>query len=185
MDFRWIAFSFGHEQSGQTLLAGRDSRFLEDRRQDTGQLVLRGAWKALQGQASGAFTRYDSTRLAYTQQRFNQFVSFRPSANLVLAFNAEESSTNFTLPVRRSDTRSLRLTLDWLAPGGWSTTTLVGRRVYKDSLLPMETVNEASFRARLTYGKVEFVSILALNDRTRGTFQTTDRRLDLKIVRRF
>ena len=185
VDFRWIAFSFGHEQSAQTLLAGRDSRFLEDRRKDTGRLVLRGAWKALQAQASGAFTRYDSTRLAYTQQQFNQLVSFRPSFDLVLALNAEESSTNFTLPVRQSDTQSLRLTLDWLAPGGWSTTTLVGRRVYKDSLLPTETVSEASFRARLTYRKMEIVSILALNDRTRGAFQTTDRRLDLKIIRRF
>ncbi len=185
MDFRWIAFSFGHEQSNQTPRAGRDSRFLEDRRKDTGQLVLRGAWKALQGQASAAFSRYDSTRLAYTQQRFNQIVSFRPGSNFVLAFNAEESSTNLTLPVRQSDTHSQRLTLDWLAPGGWSTTALVGRRVYKDSLLPTETVNEKSFRARLTYGKLEIVSVLALNDRTRGAFQTTDWRLDLKMIRRF
>jgi len=185
VDFRWIAFSFGHEQSDQTLRAGSDSRFLEDRRKDTGQLVLRGAWKALQGQASVAVSRYDATRLAYTQQRFNQIVSFRPGSNFILAFNAEESSTNFTLPVRQSDTHSQRLTLDWLAPGGWSITALVGRRVYKDSLLPTETVNEKSLRARLNYGKLEIVSVLALNDRTRGEFQTTDRRLDLRMIRRF
>ena len=185
MDFRWIAFSFGHEQSDQTLRAGRDSRFLEERRKDTGQLVLRGAWKALEGQASADLSRYDSTRLAYTQQRFNQIVSFRPRSNFVMAFNAEESSTNFTLPVRQSETHSQRLTLDWFAPGGWTTTALVGRRVYKDSLLPTETVNEKSFRARLNYGKLEFLSVLALNDRTRGTFQTTDWRLDLKMIRRF
>ena len=185
IDFRWIAFSYAHEQSDQTLRAGRDSRFLEDRRKDTGQFVLRGAWKALQGQASAAFSRYDATRLAYTQQRFNQTVSFRPASNFILAFNAEESSTNFTLPVRQSDTHSQRLTLDWFAPGGWSTTALVGRRVLKDSLLPTETVNEKSLRARLTYGKLEFLSVLALNDRTRGTFQTTEWRLDLKMIRRF
>ncbi len=184
-DFRWIAFSLGREQSNQTLLSGADGRFLEDRRRDTAQLELRGAWAALQGQAGAAFTRYDSTRLVYTQQRFNQRVSFRPRANLVLALNAEESSTDFTLPERQSDAHSLQLTLDWLAPGGWSTTTLVGRRVYKDTVLPTETVDEASFRARLTYGKLEFVSVLALNDRTRGTFQTTDRRLDLRVTRRF
>ena len=185
VDFRWIALSFGHEQSDQTLLAGRASRFLEDRRRDTGQLVLRGAWKALQGQATAALLRYDATRLAYTQQRFNQFVSFRPGPTLVLALDAEKSATDFTLPVRHSDTRSLRLTLDWLAPGGWSTTALIGRRVYNDSLLPTETINEASFRARLTYGKLEILSILALNERTRGAFQSTDKRLDVKIIRRF
>lgn len=185
VDFRWIALSFGHEQSDQTQRAGRDSRFLEDRRKDTGQLVLRGAWEELQGQASAAFTRYDATRLAYTQRRYSQIVSYRPDSNLVLGLNAEESYTNFTLPVRQSDAYSQRLTLDWFAPGGWLTTALVGRRVYKDSLLPTETVNEKSLRARLIDGKLEIVSVLALNDRMRGSFQTTERRLDLKMIRRF
>jgi len=185
VDLRWIAFSLGHEQSGQTLLSGADSQFLEDRRKDTAQLESRAAWATLQGRASAAVTRYDSTHLAYTQQRFNQRFSFRPEPRLVLTLDAEESFTDYTLPERQSLAHSLVLTLDWLAPGGWSTTTLVGRRVYKDSLVPTETINEASFRARLVYGKLEIVSVLALNDRTRGTFQTMDRRWDLKFIRRF
>jgi hypothetical protein len=184
-DFRWIAFSVGHEQSDQTLLSGEDGRFLEDRRKDTAQLELRGFWATLQAQAGAAFTRYDSTRLAYTQQRFNQRVSFRALPNLLLALNAEESSTDYTLPERRSQAHSLGLTLDWLAPGGWSTTTFVGRRVYKDSVLPEETIDEASFKARFVYGKLEIVSLVALNDRTRGTFETIDRRFDVKLIRRF
>lgn len=185
VDFRWLAFSLGHEQSDQTPLSGRDSQFLEDRSKDSAQLELRGTWNALRAQSGVAFLRYDSTRLAYTQRRYNQLVSYRSSPRTVLALNAEETSTDYTLPVRQSDSHSLRLTLDWLAPGGWSTTTLFGRRVYNDSVLPTETVNEASFRARLNYGKLEIVSVLALNDRTRGTFQSTDRRLDLKAIRRF
>jgi hypothetical protein len=184
-DFRWIAFSVGHEQSDQTLLSGEAGRFLEDRRKDTAQLDLRGFWATLQGQASAAFTRYDSTRLAYTQQRFNQRVAYRALPNVLLALNAEESSTDYTLPERQSRSHSLGLTLDWLAPGGWSTTTFVGRRVYRDSVLPMETIDEASFRARWVYGKLEIVSLVALNDRTRGTFETIDRRFDLKLIRRF
>lgn len=185
VDFRWIAFSLGHEQSDQTLRSGSDGRFLEDRRRDTAQLELRGDWQNAQGQAGFAFTRYDATRLAYTQRRFNQRVAYHPVPRVVLALNAEESFTDYSLPERQSDTRSRGLTLDWLAPGGWSTTTFVGRRVYKDSVLPTETIDEASFRARLNYGKLEIVSIIALNDRTRGTFQTLDRRFDLRLTRRF
>jgi hypothetical protein len=185
VDFRWIAVSFGHEQSDQTLLSGGANRFLEDRRKDTGQLVLRGAWKTLQGETGFAATHYNATRLAYTQQRFNQRVSFRPAPNLVLALNAEAASTDYRRPARQNDTRSVRLTLDWQAPGGWWTTADIGRRVYKDSLMPTETVNEARFSARLTYGKLEIVSGLALIDRSRGAFQVTDRRFDLKLTRRF
>lgn len=185
VDFRWFASSFAHEQSDQRLRSGRDSRFLEDRRKDTARFELRGAWKAFQGQAGVTYLRYDSTRLAYTQQRYDQLVSFRPRSTFFLAFNAEQSSTEYTLPMRHSDTRSARLTLDWFAPGGWWTTALIGRRVFKDTLLPTDAVNEASLRARLTYGKLEFVTTLTLSDRTRGTFQTTDRRLDARLIRRF
>ncbi len=184
-DFRWIALSFGHEQTDQTLLSGRESRFLEDRRRDNAQVELRGAWKALQGQAGAAYVRYDATFLAYTQQRFTQFVSYRPMRALFLALNAEQSATDYTLPVRHSDTQSVRVTLDWFAPGGWWITGLAGRRVFKDSELPTEAINEATLKARLSYGKLDFSTALTLADRTRGTFESTDWRLESRIIRRF
>jgi hypothetical protein len=184
MDFRWVAFSLGHERSDQTLISGIDNGFLEDRRKDVAQIDFRGEWQALRAQVGAAATRYDATHLAYTEQRFNQLVWFRPGPNLVLALNAEESYRDYTLPERQSDARSLQATLDWFV-AGWQTTTLVARRVYRDSLIPTETMDEASFRARLTYGKLEISAILALNDRTRGTFETTDRRLGVQITRRF
>lgn len=185
VDLRWVAASFGHEQSDQTQRSGRSSPFLEDRRRDTAQVELRGAWNAFEGRAGAGYLRYDATRLAYTQQRFSQFASYRPWRNLVLALNAEESSTQYTLPVRRSESQSARLTLDWFAPGGWWVTGLAGRRVFKDSSLPTETVNEASLTARLTYGKLDLATGLTVSDRTRGAFRSNDWRLEARVTRRF
>lgn len=185
VDFRWIAFSAGHEQTDQTALSGGSSQFLENRRNDTAQLDLRGAWKMAEGQVGAAYQRYNATFLAYTRQRFNQHASYRPGNNFALAFNAEESHTDFTLPLRQSDTRSAQLTTTWLAPGGWWTTALLGRRVYKDSLSPTETVNEAKAQARKTYGKLMINSAFTRGDRVRGAFETDFWRVDVTITRRF
>lgn len=185
VDFRWIAFSYGHEQSEQTLRSGQDSRFLQNLRRDTAQLDLRGAWKALQGQAGAAYVRYDSTRLAYTQHRYNLLASYRPTRSLALAFNTDSTLTDFTLPAHQTDARSMRLTLDWYPREGLSTTALLGRRVYKDSLQPTETINEASLNARLLYGKLNLVTALTASERIRGGFQTAVWRLDFTAIRRF
>jgi hypothetical protein len=185
VDFRWISLSAGHEQSNQTLLAGQDSRFLQAMRKDTAQLDLRGAWKSFQGQAGAAYVRYESTRLAYTQQRYNQLVSYRPRSNLTLLLTADSTRTAFTLPQHQTDSRTLRLTMDWYGRGGWSATGLISRRVYADSSMPTETVNEASLRARLDYGKFSLVSAFTAADRARGGFQTNSWRVDMTATRRF
>lgn len=185
VDFRWIALSFGHEVSDQTPISGHNHGFLQDVRRDTAQLELRGTWKAIQGQASAGYVRYDSSRLAYTEQRYAGLVSFRPTRSLALSFRADLTTTDFTLPVHQTDARSGQFTLDWYALGGWTTTALVGRRVYKDSLQPMETINEASLKARLVYGLLDITSTFTASDRRRGGFETTLWRLALIAIRRF
>lgn len=185
VDFRWIAFSYGHEQSEQTLLSEQDSRFLQNLRKDTAQLDLRGTWKALRGQAGAGYVRYDSTRLAYTQQRYTLLANYRPTRSLALAFNADSTRTDFVLPVHQTDARSMQLTLDWYGAEGLSTTALLSRRMYKDSLQPTEIINEASLKARLLYGRLDLSSAFTASERIRGGFQTANWRLDLLATRRF
>lgn len=185
VDFRWITLSAGHEQSTPKLISGQDSRFLQDLRKDTAQLSLRGAWKLFQGQAGAAYVRYLSTLVAYTQQRYNQFVSYRLMRNLTLAFSADWTLTDFTLPAHRTDGRAEQLTLDWNGPAGLTTTGLLGRRVYDDSLLPAETVDEASLKGRLRYGKLDLVSAFNASERVRGGFRMGSWRLDFSATRRF
>ena len=185
VDLGWIAFSYGHEQSAQTLLSGQDSRFLQDLRKNTAQLNLRGTWKYLLGLAGAGYVRHDSTRLAYTQQRYTVLANYRPKRNLTLAFNADLTLTDFALPAHHTDARSTQLTLDWYGLEGLSTTALLSRRMYKDSLQPTEIINEASLKARLLYGKLNLTSAFTASERIRGGFYTTSWRLDFLATRQF
>lgn len=185
-DLRWIAFSFGHEQSEQKLISGHDGRFLQNIRRDSAQLDLRGAWRTFQAQAGAAYVRYDSTRLAYSQQRYTQLLSHRPRRAFALTLQADETSTDFTLPpVHRTDARSLRLTADWYAPSGWATTAFVGRRVFEDTLQPTETIDEGAVRSRFTYGKLDLSGAFTVTRRSRGGSELSSWRIDTLAARRF
>ena len=185
LNFGWINFSYGREQSNQALLSGEDNGYLQDTRKSTVKLDLRGTWKALDASAGATYDRYDSQRLAYTQQRYNGLVSWRPAYNLSLALRADRTSTEFRLPSHLTESLSTQLTLDWHLPVGLSTTGLVGRRVYQDSLQPTETINEARLGSRLSYGKLNIAASLVASERTRGGFKTRNLGLDLNMTRRF
>lgn len=185
MDYRWIVLSVDHAQSEQKAISGLDNGFLQNTRNDSAGLDLRGAWRKVQGQAGVSSARYDSTRIAYTQRRAYQNASYRPRPNFGLAFNADWTATDYTLPARRSDTRSAQFVLDWNTPGGWTTSALLGRRLLKDSALPGETITEASLRAQLKYGKILLMSAFTFNDRIRGGYQMNNWRADLSATRNF
>jgi len=184
-DFRWIAFSVAHQQTDQTRRSGNPGQFLEDRRTDTADLQLRGNWKATRGEAGAAYERYDATFLAYSRQRLHQLVTYRPRNTFTLTISAEQTHTDYTLPARQSDNRSLQLTTSWLAPGAWWTTALIGRRTYSDSLSPGETVDEAKLQARKTYGKASVNTGLAYSDRARDYSRAKFWHFDVTLTRRF
>lgn len=185
IDFRWIAVSYGHEESDQTLIAGRDGRFLDDRRSDTAQLELRGDWGSVQARAGSTYLTLDSTRLAYARWQFSQFLAYRPQFDLLLSLNTEQSYTDYRLPERESSTHSARLSFDRFAPSGWYTTVYASTRTLHDSQQPDETLREAGLKARRSIGKLSIVPSLTWSDRERGGVATTDRRVEVKVTRRF
>jgi hypothetical protein len=185
VNFRWVTFSVAHEQTDQKLISGQDSGFLQTSQRDTAEFDLYGTWKSLQAQAGVAYLRYESTPLAYTEHRYREFVSYRPLRNMTVTLSADWTLTHFSLPAHETDARTARLSVDWYGLGGWSATGLVARRAYADSLLPTETIDEASLVARLDYGKVSLVSALAASDRERGGFKTASWRVNVSAIRRF
>ena len=104
---------------------------------------------------------------------------------MLLSLVAEQAFTDFSLPERQSDTHYVRLSLDRFAPSGWYTTVYASQRILNDSQLPSETVREAGLKARRTYGKLSIVPSLTWTDRERGGAETTDRRVEIKVTRRF
>jgi hypothetical protein len=185
MDFRWIAVSYGHEEFDQTLMAGHDGRFLDDRRSDTAQLELRGDWGSTQARAAANYLTLDSTRLAYTRWQFSQLLAYRPRYDLLLSLNTEQSFTDYRLPERESSSHSARLSFDRFAPSGWYMTVYASTRTLHDSQQPDETLREAGLKARRSYGKLSIVPSLIWTDRERGGVESTDRRVEVKMTRRF
>jgi hypothetical protein len=185
IDFRWIAFSFAHEQQDQTLRSGIDGQFLDDRRTDTAQSELRGDWGSVQARAGATYMTLDSTRLAYSIRRFNQLLTYRPRFDLLLSLSSEQSFTDFRFPQRESVSRLVRLSLDRFTPGGWYASAFYSQRTLDDSLLPDESLREAGLKARRSYGKLDIVPSLSWIDRERGGVATSDKRIEITAIRRF
>lgn len=185
VDFRWLAFSLAHDEYDQTLLSGQDGRFLDDQRRDTAQFELRGGWNRIQARATSLYQTQDSMRLAYARRQFNQFLTAPLRFNFTLGLQAEESFTDFAVPLRENKTRSLRATLDRYAVNGWYVSAFGAVRVLEDSNLPTETLREAGAQARRTLGKLDIVPSLTWNRFERGVIETTDWRLMLRATRRF
>ena len=186
LDFRWISVSYDHEQSTQKPLGtNAGSQLLQDWRRDDAALELRGNWGPLDARAGAGQLRYDSTYLAYVQRRLFQRVTMTPGYDLVLGITADETHTVYSLPVRQSDTVSATATLDWYAPGGWWVTGFARTRRLRDTQVERQVTSDAGVRARIVFGKLEFSSLLSMGKTSQGASYSTDRRFELKILRRF
>lgn len=184
-DFRWIAVSLAHEQSDQTLLSGRDGRFLEDRTVDTARLDLRGDWERVRALASARYQVQDSTRLAFTLWEFGQLLTVRAPFDVVLGLTAQETFTDFTLPERRSRSLATRGDLTWSPLPGLFVNGFAGLQAFEESQLPSETVREAGVRVRWTYGKLDVTPNFTWKTRERGATETNDLRFEIRVIRRF
>jgi hypothetical protein len=129
--------------------------------------------------------RYRATQLAYDSRRFNQLLRYRPHSGLSLALTTQQQRTDYDLPVRHSESRSARLTLDWFAPGGVLVTAYLAWSNYRDTQLPEDDVTEANLRLRRTWRKLELASTLGAIHRTRGTVDIDDKRIMLTATRKF
>ena len=177
--------SLAHEQSEQSLLSGRDGRFLDERTVDTARLELRGDWERVRASASAQYQVQDGTRLAFTSWQYGQLLTVRPLSDLVLSLTAQETFANYTIPERRSTSLSTRADLTWSPLAGLFVNAFASLRASEDSGLPSETVRETGIRIRWTRGKLDVAPTFTWVDRERGTTQSTDMRFDLKVTRRF
>lgn len=184
-DFQWIAVSFAHEQSDQTLLSGQDERFLEDRTLDTVRLELRGDLEWIRAVASAQYRKQEGNRLAFTSREFGQLLTLRPLFDLVLSLTAQETFTDFTLPRRRSTIFSTRGDATWTPLPGLFLSAFASLLTFDESDLPFEIIREVGTRIRWTFGKLDVVPTFTRTIRERGTTENTDLRFELRVIRRF
>lgn len=183
--YPWFELSFEHDDFRQSLLSGRDSSFLQSRTSNIADLELIGKWGPLDGRASGAYEIMSSSTLSYTRKRLGQHVSYRAPWEIMVGIDADESWTDFTLPVRQSQSRGLRVSADRYVWNGGFTSLFAGIRTMQDSEVPTEDYRELGVRAQWVLGKLQFAPTFLWTDRSWGKVKTNDLRVELRIIRRF
>ena len=185
IDFGWVSFSASHNISRQNRLSGVDNDFLQDRTIDTADLRLRGDWQQLKAGADAGYQREDSTNQKYTRWRFGQSGSYANIFGLTLTVDANESFTSFSDPdSRNTDSYAANVALNGVS-AGWLTRLFAGILILEDTDIDDQTTRRAGITTRRNFGKLTITGDLLWNDFDRGPTNTTDRRIDLRAVRRF
>jgi len=183
-DWSWIGASLYHDESDQKPLEGSDAALLLDQRRRNAMVWVRGSWDTVQVRADAALNRYDSTRLAYEERRLDQYASWLPRPNLQLNLSANEYRTEYHLPEHVTTGGALRLDVQWNV-GAWITTGYASRRVYRDTLQPHETLDEAGVRLRRTWTKLDLALVVGAQKRERGETSSVNGFFHFNAVRRF
>jgi len=189
LSFPWMNVSYEHDQSDQHLLSGFAGQFLDNTRKDTLLFGLHRDWDVSKARADSSYIRYESTLLSYRQIQYGGLLGYKPSTGADVALTADQTRTDFTTaPAHQTVSSSARLTYEWVRPGYWPLVTssaALGRRVYRDTLQATETINEASWRTRATYGKLDLISVLTASSRTIDGSKTNNFSVELTAIRRF
>ena len=183
-DWPWFGLSYSHDESDQKPISGGDSILLVEERRDVGSVYVRGIWEQWTGRASATATRYDSTRLAYRELRFEQYVSYQPYLNLQLTVSANQARTEYELPQHTTTNNSTRADLQYTW-GAWISSGYAGWRAYTDTQQPNESILEAGLRLRRNWTKLDLDFAAGVQQRKRGDVETTNGIVHLGVVRRF
>jgi hypothetical protein len=184
VDWSWIGASFYHDESDQEPISGSDTTLLLDQRRDNAMLWMHGSWDTIQARADAAITRYDSTRLGYTERRLDQYLSWIPRFNLQVNLSANEYRTEYKLPEHVTTGGGVRLDVQWTS-NSWLTTGYASRRVYRDTLQPHETIDETGLRLRRSWTKLDVAIALGAQRRERGETSSVNGFFHFGAVRRF
>ena len=186
IDFGWLSFVVSHNVSNQKQISGVDNGFLQDRAIDTADLQLRGKWQQLQARASAGYQREDSTNQKYTRWQFEQSTSYAGLPGLTLTADTRESFTRFRIPQSRdTDSYAANIALNGVIGSGWLTRIFASILVLNDTDIDNQTTRRAGVDTRRHFGKLILIGDLLWNNFDRGPTNSTDRRIDLRAIRRF
>ncbi|MBI4269802.1 MAG: hypothetical protein HY615_05665 [Candidatus Rokubacteria bacterium] len=185
VDYRWIRVFGSHEESDQSLVAGRDSRFLSDQQSDGVGAELRYDGARVRASLLGEARRFTSTRTSYDSLRASTFEDFTILPSLLLRLSADRTVTTFHDQDRETRTQSARAALSYRPLPGLVVDASVAVRRFEDTAQPTEQQTEGRLLARWILRKLEFAPSFEYFERRRGETTTTEYRAMLKTVRRF
>jgi len=188
VDFRWIRLFANHDESTQSLVAGRDGTFLNDQRSTGGGAELRYDGTRLRASLLGEARQFRSTRVDYNSLSASARTDLWILPDLAVNLSLEQTITDFPDQHRETRTQAARLGFTYTAYLLGSevfVSALGGVRQLRDTLQPDDETVEARLTARWRYRKLEFAPTLEYVERRRGETETTEYRALLKTIRRF
>jgi hypothetical protein len=185
VDFSWIGASYQHERSNQDLLSGQDASVLDDTTWDTFTLQFRFRPGRTTLLLLNEYRVYDSTRLAYEEQRFSQGLTYPFSVRLSTSLQAAESLTDYDTPVRETGQWDIRWHLNGFPYTGLEVTPFAGLRRYHDTTAPNESVRTVGLRGRESWGKLTVTGFAQYERRERDGTEIGDYQVDVRVIRRF
>jgi hypothetical protein len=185
VNYPWILVAYNHQQSEQTPLSGT-GLFLQSSRQDIFQVGLEGTVQQMAAKANMSLEKIDMTTSAYRRTKLTSSLSRELPSNIRLAFGVNASESKYTVPdQRKTSTRSARASFNWFTWSGWTHTASMDWSRYKDGSTPAETLVQAIGQSSVTLGKLSLVAEVALGEWLRNDSRSTNRSLNINIVRRF
>ncbi len=185
VDYRWIRVFFSHEQYEQSLVSGRDSRFLDNQQSDGVGAELRYDGYRLRASLLGEARRLRSTRTRYDTLRASALTDVSLLAGLTLRLSADQVFTEFPDQNRETMSRAGRAALSYALGSRLLVDVSGGLRSLEDSQQPTEETTEARLLVRWFFRKVEVSPALEYFDRRRGGAESTEYRALVKTIRRF
>jgi hypothetical protein len=185
LDYGWVRLFAAHDQSDQTRVSGRDSRFLDDQRIELAGAELRYDGAPHRASLLGEARRYSSTRLSYDTLRLSQSATVGLWQDLTLSLVTDQAWDDYRSQDRRSFRAAGRATLSYLLDTGLLAELTAGAQYLDDTLFPTEEVREARLRVRWRIRKLEVNPTVEYFDRRRGDTDTREFRATLQVIRRF
>ncbi|MFQ5666213.1 MAG: hypothetical protein ACE5I7_07245 [Candidatus Binatia bacterium] len=185
LDYGWVRPYFVHEQTEQSMVAGRDGRFLDDERSDTGGVEFRYEGDRLRASVLGEARRFVSDRIVFDSLRAVQLASISIFPGLTLSLSADQTRVHFKDPTRRSQTFTGRAALSYTHARVLSADASGGVRLLQDTVFPTERTGDAALRVRWRFRNLEVGPTLEFFDRQRGRTNIREFRTLLHVIRRF
>lgn len=187
VDFGWIALRYYHNETDQTPLTPAAVRIINNVRETDWEGTLRGDWRLIQGRISATYKEYDATLIAYKERRYTAFGALRPSPDVSLTFTGLWYWTDYTLPIETAKGSLARVDLVYMTPGGLTADAYAYRSYLNDTAaLPQkDTLSLAGLKLTYNWRKLTLTATGQYSVEQRGSLRTTDRQLQLSLVRRF
>ncbi len=173
-------------ETNQDVISGRDLGLIDDRESEVFGLDMRYDTGDLRARLLLEHERFESRDQDYESDRVTPTLRYNYRRRWQLNLNGRVSETRFSRPRdRETKLRAIRAILAYVRDANLRIELFGEIRDLEDTLVPDEHLEELGLRVRWRFGKLDIFPTVKAVNLERGTTDVRDRRLVLRVIRRF